>query len=105
MNPFRVFTLATLMALGGSSPLFAQSSKLYREPVNSYQSQPQMVPPQAPNDFVVAVIRSIDSQQGMVELDSEIGFMQVQLPREELRDLHVGDKILVRVLSADTTLT
>jgi hypothetical protein len=105
MNPFRVFALATLMTLGGSSPLFAQPSKLYRKPVHSYQSQPQKVPSQPPTDFVVAVVRSIDSQQGIVELDSEIGFMQVQLPREELQDLHVGDKILVRVLSADTTLT
>jgi len=105
MRLLRVSALATLVALGSSTPLFAQSSKPYRKPVHSYQSQPQKVPSQAPTDFVVAVIRSIDSQQGLVELDSEIGFMQVRMAREELQDLHVGDKILVRVLSADTILT
>jgi len=99
MKPLSVFALATLFALGNGASLFAQPPHLYRPLSHSELPQSQKATPQ--KDFVDAIIRDINHVQGLLTLDTEIGIMQVRLAPEETLDLHVGDTLQVRVLSAD----
>src|SRR5262245_42389192 len=99
MKSLSMVALATLLTLGSGASVFAQEPKLCRQLSQSYQSPSQQATPQ--QDFVEATIRHINHAQGLLTLESEIGVMQVQLRPEETLDLHVGDKLQVRVLSAD----
>ena len=99
MKPLSVFVLATLFTLGSGASVFAQEPKLCRQLSQSHQSQSQQATPQ--KDFVEATIRDINHVQGRLTLETEIGVMEVRLAPEETLDLHVGDKLQVRVLSAD----
>ena len=99
MKPLGVFALATLSTLGNGTPLFAQEPKLHYQLSHSHLSSSQKATPQ--KDFVDAIIRDINHTQGVVTLDTAIGVMQVRLAPEETLALHVGEKLKVRVLSAD----
>src|SRR5262245_37279492 len=99
MKRLTVFALATLLTLGSGGSVFAYQPKLHRSLAQSQLPQSQKATPQ--KDFVDAIIRDINHVQGLLTLDTEIGVMQVQLAPEETLDLHVGDTLQVRVLSAD----
>jgi hypothetical protein len=45
----------------------------------------------------MAIIYKIDHQQGLMELDSELGILQAHALPSEIKDLHVGEKVLVQV--------
>jgi len=99
MKPLSVFALATLLTLGSGTSLIAQQPKLHRLTPHGQLPQSQKMAPQ--KDFVDAIIREINRAQGLLTLETEIGIMQVQLAPEETRDLHVGDKLRVRLLSTE----
>ena len=99
MKPLHVFALVTLFTLGSGASVFAQQPKLHHHLSHSQLPQSQKATSQ--QDFVDAIIRDINHRQGLLTLDSDIGVMQVRLVPEETLDLHVGDKLQVRVLSAD----
>jgi hypothetical protein len=99
MKPLSMFALATLLTLGSGTSLLAQQPKLQRHAPHSQLPQSQKAVPQ--KDFVEAIIRGINYAQGLLTLETEIGVMQVQLAPEEMRDLHVGDKVRVRMLSTE----
>jgi hypothetical protein len=99
MKPLRVFALATLFTLGSGTSLFAQQPHL----TSPTLPQPAVPIPEIDpaKDFVDAIITEINHRQGLLTLDTEIGVMQVRLAPEETRNLHVGDKLQVQVLSTD----
>jgi len=99
MKPLSMFALVTLLTLGNGASLFAQQPQLHRQLSHSQLPQSQKATPQ--KDFVDAIIQDINHVQGLLTLDTEIGVMQVRLAPEETLDLHVGEKLQVRVLSAD----
>ena len=99
MKLLHVFALATLLTLGSGASVSAQQPKFHRHLSHSHLPQSQKATPQ--QEFVDATIRDINYVEGLLTLDTDIGVMQVQLPPEETLDLHVGDKLQVRVLSAD----
>src|SRR5262249_50374360 len=101
MKLFRGFALTTLLLVGSSSLLVAEQPQTHRSPISKPAPGIKQAPPQPQNDFVNAVIRGIDRQLGVLDLDTEIGLMQVKVPPEEVQDLHVGDTIQVRVLSSE----
>jgi hypothetical protein len=47
----------------------------------------------------MVIIYKIDHQQGVVELDSELGILQAHAAPSEIKDLHVGEKVLVQVVA------
>jgi hypothetical protein len=51
---------------------------------------------------VDATVRAIDHVQGLLTLETDLGFLQVQVAPEETLDLRVGDKLQVRVLRTDS---
>lgn len=99
MKPLSVSALAMFLTLGNGALSFAQQPQLHRQLSHSQLPSSQKATPQ--KDFVNAIIQDINHVQGLLTLDTEIGVMQVRLAPEETLDLHVGDKLQVRVLSAD----
>ena len=99
MKPLSVVVLATLFTLANGTLLFAQQPRLHYQLSYSPLSHSQKATPQ--KDFVDATVRDINHTQGLLTLDTTIGVMQIQLAPEETLALHVGDKLQVRVLSAD----
>jgi hypothetical protein len=47
--------------------------------------------------LLMVIIYKIDHQQGVMELDSELGILQAHALPIEIKDLHVGEKVLVQV--------
>jgi hypothetical protein len=78
MKLFHVSALTTLLLLGSSSLLLAEQSRIHRNPISKPTPKIKQAPPQTQNDFVKAVIRSIDRQLGLLDLDTEIGWMHIQ---------------------------
>lgn len=105
MKLFRGFALTTLLLLGSGSLLFAEQPQVHRKPASDPAPQLKQAPPQTQQDFVNAVIRSIDRQLGVLDLDTEIGWMQIQLAPEDVQTLQVGDTLQVRVLNSDMNVT
>lgn len=107
MKLFNEFALTTLLLLGSSSLLFAKQPQVHRNPISKPAPQLKQAPPQTQQDFVNAVIRSIDRQRGVLDVDSEIGWMQIQLTPEEVEALQVkvGDTIQVRVLNSEMNVS
>jgi len=99
MKPLRMFALATLFTLGSGASLFAQQPEFHRHLPPGQLPQSQKATPQ--QDFVDAIIRGINHVQGLLNLETEIGVMQIWMAPEKTLALHVGDKLQVRVLSAD----
>jgi hypothetical protein len=99
MKPLSVFAIAALMTLGSGTTPFAQQPKLHRHTPHDQLPQSQKAVPQ--KDFVEAIIRGINHEQGLLTLETEVGVMHIQLAPQETRDLHVGDKVQVRMLSTD----
>jgi len=94
-----LFVLAMLFTLGNGTSLFAQEPKLHYQISHSQLPHSRKATPQ--KDFVDATVRDINHTQGVLTLDTAIGVIQVRLAPEEALALHVGDKLKVRVLSAD----
>jgi hypothetical protein len=99
MKPLSVFALATFFTLGNGTSLFAQEPKFHYQLSHSQIPHSQKATPQ--KDYVDATIRDINHAQGVLTLDTAIGVMQIRLEPEETLALHIGDKLKVRVLSAD----
>jgi len=105
MKLFPGSALTTALVLGNSPLVFAEQPQTHPKPISDPSSQIKQAPPQPQNDFVNGVIRGIDRQLGLVDLDTEIGKMQIQLAPEDLQSLHVGDTIQVRVLNSEMNVT
>jgi hypothetical protein len=99
MKLLNVFALATLFTLGSGASVLAQQPKFHRHLSHSLLPRSQKVTPQ--QEFVDATIRDINYVEGLLTLNTDIGVMQIWLTPEETLDLRVGDKLQVRVLSAD----
>jgi hypothetical protein len=99
MKLLNIVALATLMTFGSGTSALAQQPKFHRHLSRSYLPRSHKAAPQ--QEFVDATIRDINYVQGLLTLETDIGVMQVQLRPEETLDLHVGDKLRVRLLSGD----
>ena len=102
MKPLRGFALAMLLVIGISTSLFAQQPQLYHESTPGQMRQSPNPAPQA--DVVIAIILVIDQEQGLLLIDSELGPMQLKAAPEDMLHLHIGDKVLIHILSADTIM-
>ena len=100
MKLFNRFALTTLLLLGSGSLVFGEQPQLHHKPPSHSSPRTKQAPPQKQDDFINAVIRSIDRQLGVLDLDTEIGWMQVKVAPEEVQDFHVGDKLQMRELSS-----
>jgi len=101
MKSLGLFVLAMLFTLGNGTSLFAQEPKLHYQISHSHSQLPHSRKATPQKDFVDATVRDINHTRGVITLDTAIGVMQVRLAPEETLDLHIGDKLKVRVLSAD----
>jgi hypothetical protein len=93
-------SLATLLAAGSVTPAAAHPLP-HGAAAGRGIPEATMTPPYAQDRFVIAIIRGIDHQRGLLELDSELGLMQARVDPGDIKDLHVGDKLLVRVVAED----
>jgi hypothetical protein len=91
-------SLAMLLTCGAALPAFAPT-RLPDSLSRPGTQDPGLAKPPGLNvRELVATIQGIDYQQGVLDLETEIGRMQLSAAPEEIADLHAGDTLLVYVV-------
>ena len=100
MKSLSVVALALLCTFGSAVSLFAYQAHHHRP--RSHSQRPPSQQATAPQEFVDAIIREINYAEGLLIVETATEILHVRLAPEEAREFHVGEKIQVQLLSADT---
>jgi hypothetical protein len=98
MKPFFLLFLVLLLSWGSSPQLFANQSPPPGQPVSSHKPQVKKGARSLQEGLIVAVIRRIDRQQGLLELETQSGQrLRAQGRPTALKPLWVGKQLVVWV--------
>jgi hypothetical protein len=103
MKPLISLSLATLLAIGSTAPASAGQLLQHGSLGGPCELEAGVASPPVQGEVIVAIIHDIDHQQGLLELDTEFGLLQIQAAPEEIQGLRIGDKLLVQIVGEGPT--
>ncbi len=102
MNTLLSLALTMLLAVGSAALLFAQRPLTQDTPESACTQDTDAAAPQAPaGHATVATIIQVDPQDGLLDLETEIGRVLTLAAPEDIQDLQAGDQIVVCLVEED----
>src|SRR5215510_9908345 len=96
MRPLCSLAFAILLAMGGSVPVPPPAPRGLTSPGDSCAQAPDAVPHQGTEEPAVRVtVIRVDRERGVLDVETEVGHVQVVVPPAAVHDVHAGDELVL----------